>query len=73
LGRFFDIVANIANGDVGFITEMITRQGLTAVLDLQGLMDQFTAFTGTAEPDYYQGGIIGGTLVKKMFDITINN
>jgi hypothetical protein len=73
LGRFFDIAANIANADVSFITEMVTRQGLTAVFDLQGLMTQFQSFVESGEPDYYQGGLVAGLLIKKLFDFTINN
>lgn len=69
-------MAQVANLDLGFALDTATRQGLTSFMDLPTMlsaMDVYINASNGDEVDYYSAGVIGGKLLKKMFDLNINN
>lgn len=70
------MIVNTLNLDLGFTLDVITRGTLTASFDLPAIANDITALINPKNPldmNYYQAGILGGTLVKKFFDLNINN
>lgn len=67
---------NVLNLDLGFTLDVITRGTLTASFDLPTIWADMQKLIDPSDPlkvNYYQAGILGGTLIKKFFDLNINN
>ena len=69
-----DQLANALNLDIPFLLETGTRQGLSAFIDVPPMLTELQSYIDADGPvDYYQAGIVGGKLMKKFFDLNIDN
>lgn len=73
---FIDNLAQVANLDLGFALDTMMRQGITGVMDMPMMLDAMDLYINAKDGemvDYYSAGVVGGKLIKKMFDLNINN
>ena len=69
-----DQLANALNLDLPFLLETGTRQGLSAVMEVPKMLEELQSYIDADGPvNYYQAGMVGGKLMKKFFDLNIDN
>jgi hypothetical protein len=68
-----DVAAALANVDLPYITELVTRSGIAVAMKVPKLMAEYKSYMSGTHKNYYQGGIVMGTLMKYFTDVNLNN